>query len=153
MHLFLIFCESAFSQRLLRTKKFAVNKQQNTNYSFLPVTSKVSCKRRKRGQIICLQGNNKSMVIFVLKRRKSGTISCLMWNIYLYFIILKLFINFQNIIFLVKIGANAPLRIDLNFYSVHEEINSNMWLRKGVYHIFEFISNEPNKKLWSILIN
>jgi hypothetical protein len=28
MHLFLIFCESAFSQRLLRTKKFAVNKRQ-----------------------------------------------------------------------------------------------------------------------------
>ena len=50
--------------------KFVVNKRQNTNYSFLPVTSKVSCIRRKRGQIICLQGNNKSMVIFVLKRRK-----------------------------------------------------------------------------------
>jgi hypothetical protein len=50
--------------------KFAVNKRQNTNYSFLHVTSKVSCIRRKRGQIICLQGNNKSMVIFVLKRRK-----------------------------------------------------------------------------------
>ena len=49
---------------------FAVNKRQNTNYSFLPVTSKVSCIRRNRGQIICLQGNNKSMVIFVLKRRK-----------------------------------------------------------------------------------
>jgi hypothetical protein len=46
--------------------KFAVSKRQNTNYSFLPVTSKVSCIRRKRGQIICLQGNNKSMVIFVL---------------------------------------------------------------------------------------
>jgi hypothetical protein len=41
-----------------------------TNYSFLPVTSKVSCIQRKRGQIICLQGNNKSMVIFVLKSRK-----------------------------------------------------------------------------------
>jgi hypothetical protein len=38
--------------------KFAVNKRQNTNYSFLPVTSKVSCIRKKRGQIICLQGNN-----------------------------------------------------------------------------------------------
>jgi protease II len=38
--------------------KFAVNKRQNANYSFLPVTSKVSCIRRKRGQIICLQGNN-----------------------------------------------------------------------------------------------
>jgi hypothetical protein len=50
--------------------KFAVNKRQNTNYSFLPVTSKVSCIRRKRGQIICLQGNNESMVIFILKRRK-----------------------------------------------------------------------------------
>ena len=50
--------------------KFTVNKRQNTNYSFLPVTSKVSSIRRKRGQIICLQGNNKSMVIFVLKRRK-----------------------------------------------------------------------------------
>ena len=43
--------------------KFAVNKRQNTNYSFLPVASKVSCIRRKRGQIICLQGNNKSMVM------------------------------------------------------------------------------------------
>jgi hypothetical protein len=32
-----------------------------------------------------------------------------MWNIYLYFIILKLFTNFQNIIFLVKIVANACL--------------------------------------------
>jgi hypothetical protein len=49
---------------------FAVNKRQNTKYSFLPVTSKVSCIRRKRGQIICLQGKHKSMVIFVLKRRK-----------------------------------------------------------------------------------
>jgi hypothetical protein len=38
--------------------KFAVNKRQNTNYSFLPVTSKVSCIRKKRSQIICLQGNN-----------------------------------------------------------------------------------------------
>jgi hypothetical protein len=28
--------------------KFAVNKRQNTNYSFLPGTSKVSCIRRKR---------------------------------------------------------------------------------------------------------
>jgi hypothetical protein len=53
-----------------RTCKFAVNKRPNTNYSFLTVTSKISCIRRKRGQIICLQGNNKSMVIFVLKRRK-----------------------------------------------------------------------------------
>ena len=50
--------------------KFAVNKRQNTNYSVLPVTSKVSCIWRKRGQIISLQGNNKSMVISVLKRRK-----------------------------------------------------------------------------------
>ena len=46
------------------------NERLNTKYSFLPVTSKVSCIRRKRGQIICLQGNNKSMEIFVLKRRK-----------------------------------------------------------------------------------
>ena len=37
----------------------------------------------------------------------------------------------------------VPLRIDLNFFSVHEEINSKMWytlgksgLCKGVYHIF-----------------
>ena len=50
--------------------RHTVNKRQNTNYSFLPVTDKVSCIRRKRGEIICLQGNNKSMVIFVLKRRK-----------------------------------------------------------------------------------
>ena len=34
------------------------------------VTSKVSCIRRKRGQIKGLQDNNKSMVVFVLKRRK-----------------------------------------------------------------------------------
>jgi hypothetical protein len=46
--------------------KFVVNKRQNTNYSFLPVTSKVSCIRKKRGQIICLL----AMVMFVLKRRK-----------------------------------------------------------------------------------
>ena len=32
-----------------------------------------------------------------------------MWNIYLYFIILKLFTNFQNIILLVKIVTNASL--------------------------------------------
>jgi hypothetical protein len=50
--------------------KFAVNKWQNTNYSFLPANSKVSCIWRKRGQIICLQGNNKSIVIFVLNRQK-----------------------------------------------------------------------------------
>ena len=53
-----------------RTMQVWVNKRQNTTYSFLPVTSKVSCIQRKRGQIIWLQGNNKSMVIFVLKRRK-----------------------------------------------------------------------------------
>ena len=34
---------------------------------------------------------------FRSQKTKSGTISCLMWNIYLYFIILKLFTNFQNI--------------------------------------------------------
>ena len=39
-----------------------------------------------------------------------------MWNMYLYFIILKLFTNFQNIIFLVKIVANASLKIILLFY-------------------------------------
>ena len=58
---------------LVRTKNHAslqLISDKNTNYSFLPLTSKVSCIRRKRGQIICLQGNNKSMVIFVLKRRK-----------------------------------------------------------------------------------
>ena len=53
---FLFFCESAFTDK--EPCKFAVNKRQNTNYSFLPVTSKVSCIRKKRSQIICLQGNN-----------------------------------------------------------------------------------------------
>ena len=43
---------------VLITDKFAFNKRQNTNYSFLPVTSKVSCIRKKRGQIICMQGNS-----------------------------------------------------------------------------------------------
>jgi hypothetical protein len=56
--------------------KFAVNKRQNTNYSFLPVTSKVSCIRRKRGQIICLQGQIDGN--FHSQKTKSGTISCLM---------------------------------------------------------------------------
>jgi hypothetical protein len=37
-----------------------------------------------------------------------------MWNIYLYFIILKPFTNFQNIVLLVKIVANAPLNIEDN---------------------------------------
>jgi hypothetical protein len=32
--------------------KFAVNKRQNTNYSFLPVTSKVSCIRKKRDDLL-----------------------------------------------------------------------------------------------------
>ena len=65
--------------------KFPVNKRQNTNYSFLPVTSKVSCIRKKRGQIICLQGNNKSMVIFVLKRRKVVFLadSYMIWHFHL----------------------------------------------------------------------
>jgi hypothetical protein len=58
-----------------------VNKRQNTNYLFLPVTSKVSCIQRKWGQIICLQGNNKSMVIFVLKRRKVVRLCRCSWYI------------------------------------------------------------------------
>jgi hypothetical protein len=73
MHLFLIFCESAFSRRKLRTKNHAILQLISDNilfFSIVPVTSKVSYIRRKRGQIICLQGNNKSMVIFVVKRRK-----------------------------------------------------------------------------------
>ena len=44
------------------------------------------------------------------------------------------------------------LRIDRNFFSVHEEITSirlytpgNSELRKGVYNLIEVISNEPNK--------
>jgi len=44
-----------------------INYGQNTNYSFLPVTSKVSCMRRKRGQIN-----------FRSQKAKSGTISCFM---------------------------------------------------------------------------
>jgi hypothetical protein len=57
-----------YGQRTMQV--FAVNKRQNTNYSFLPVTSKVSCIRRKRGQIICLQGNNKSMQFSFSKGEK-----------------------------------------------------------------------------------
>ena len=50
------------------------------------------------------------------------------------------------------------LRIDLNFFSVHEEINSKMWytlcnplsvLCKGVYHFFEFLEWTKQK----IMIN
>jgi hypothetical protein len=44
------------------------------------------------------------------------------------------------------------LRIDLNFFfgSWRNKLKNvvHSGLRKGVYHIFEFISNEPNKKLW-----
>ena len=36
-----------------------------------------------------------------------------MWNIHLYFIILKLSTNFQNIIILVKIVANDSLRLQV----------------------------------------
>jgi hypothetical protein len=44
------------------------------------------------------------------------------------------------------------LRIDLNFFfgSWRNKLKNvvHSGLGKGVYHIFEFISNEPNKKLW-----
>ena len=79
--------------------KFAVNKRQNTNYSFLPVSNKVSCIRKKRSQIICLQGKYLMDGNFRSQKAKNGSISCLMWNIYLYFIILKLSTNFQKNIF------------------------------------------------------
>jgi hypothetical protein len=39
--------------------------------------TKVSCIRRKRGQIICLQGSNKIDGNFRSQKAKSGTISCL----------------------------------------------------------------------------
>jgi histidinol phosphatase-like enzyme len=67
---FFVYIKEALATILTQTIICAVNKRQHTNYSFVLVTSKVSCIRRKRGQIICWQGNNKSMVIFVLKRRK-----------------------------------------------------------------------------------
>ena len=35
-----------------RTMQVCSYKRQNTNYSFLPVTSKVSCIRKKRGQML-----------------------------------------------------------------------------------------------------
>ena len=55
-----------------------------------------------------------------------------MWNIYLYFIILKLSTNFQNIILLDKIVANAPLRIHLKcqiYYEIcsYYEMNTLIW--------------------------
>jgi hypothetical protein len=111
--------------------KFAVNKRQNTNYSFLPVTSKnkdahdvfedlTKARRCNPKSLMCgyliinsirhkheyirdlLQRNVVDIhdIIdgnFRSQKAKSGTISCLMWNIYLYFIILKLFTNFQSI--------------------------------------------------------
>ena len=68
--------------------------------------------------------------------------------------------DITEILLEVALNTTTPpinyLRIDLNLFSVHEEINSKMWytlcnprsgLRKGVYHNFEFISNEPKKKL------
>jgi hypothetical protein len=47
---------------LIEIRDNFANKRQNTNYSFLPVTSKVSCIQRKLGQIICLQGDNYSLM-------------------------------------------------------------------------------------------
>jgi hypothetical protein len=71
MPLYLIFCESAFSRRLLRTKNHASLQLISDKIQIIRFyLSEVRSIRRKRGQIICLQGNNKSMVIFVLKRRK-----------------------------------------------------------------------------------
>ena len=79
-----------------------------------------------------------------------------MWNIYLYFILLKLFTNFQkHIIFLVKIVANASLnifgcvifwlwmylieviqkstmRIKLDIYIVIQVTFGNLWFRNGL---------------------
>jgi hypothetical protein len=48
-------------------------------------------------EILAKYMNSSSFSHFRSQKAKSGTISCLMWNIYLYFIILKLFTNFQNI--------------------------------------------------------
>jgi hypothetical protein len=71
MPLYLIFCESAFSRRVLRTKNHASLQLISDKIQIIRFyLSEVRSIRRKRGQIICLQGNNKSMVIFVLKRRK-----------------------------------------------------------------------------------
>ena len=85
--------------------KFAVNKRQNTNYSFLPVTSKVSCIRRKRGQIICLQGNNKSFSKGEKWYDKLFNVKYL-----LLFHHFKAIYQFPKHIILVKIVANASLR-------------------------------------------
>ena len=77
---------------------------------------------------------------FRSQKAKSGTISCLMWNIYLYFIILKLITNFQNIIVLVKIVANASLS-ECKF----RHPNSNQYSRKLVklkLYIFLMYSRE-----------
>ena len=63
---------------------------------------------------------------------------------------------FQNIIPSVNSCSILMkyLRIDRNFYSVHEEIASirlytqcslRSGLRKGVFNLIEVISNEPNK--------
>jgi len=89
---------------LVGQRAIQVNKRQNTNYSFLPVISKVSCIRRKRGQIICLQGNNKSMVILVLKRQKVVRYLPLFHHF-------KAIYQFPTHLFCVKIVANAPLNV------------------------------------------
>ena len=96
--------------------KFAVNKRQNTNYSFLSVTSKVSCIRRKRGQIICLQGNNKLMVISFSKGEKwyDKLFNVKYLPLFHHF---KAIYHFQNIyFFLVKIVANASLNCVCEIY-------------------------------------
>jgi hypothetical protein len=104
---------------------------------------------------------------------------CIMNNLLCYFLYLRIDLNFFSVLeeinskmwytcetqgcvpnFLVYFEWTEQKIVII--FSVHEEINSKIWytlcnpqsgLRKGVYHIFEFISNEPNKKLWSIRIN
>ena len=56
--------------------------------------------------------------------------------------------RFESQIILKVLGASY-LRIDRNFCSVHVHTG----LRKGVYNMIGVISNEPNKKFRSILIN
>jgi hypothetical protein len=65
---------------------------------------------------------------------KSGSISCLMRNIYLYFIILKLFTNFQNIIFWVKIVAN-----NTHFIKMFSFVRIYLTLKKEITIIINII--------------
>ena len=101
--------------------KFAVNKRQNTNYSFLPVTSKVSCIRKSVVKLFaCKEITNRWSFSFSKGEKWFDKLFNVKY--------LPLFHHFKaiyqfpkHIIVLVKIIANASLR---HFQSLKTIVNT-----------------------------